>query len=238
MLPRRPILTVITYPLPLRTTRMIITTAILRTIRPKPSQITFALVFRFTHTLSVMANVVTRAYTRSPSIPNVTLPTLTTERTIGVGAHRLRMAIVQTETTLVHIGTIVVGPTCVRYSQHFGAIHLRITEITLHTHPRHRVGCFVTPTATQRTQAIETSRVMRAILATLLRFRRIHVVVLNVNEWIRLIQPFPTQSKLILAGVDRETETLLGGFAPDTTALLLQTRAAILALVTGHGAVM
>lgn len=221
VLPHRPILALITHPHSLRTTRMIITAAILRTIRPKPPQITLALILRLTKTLSMVTDIVTRTNTRRTSIPDVPLPTLTTERAISVSANCLWMAIMQTKTTLIHIGAVIVSPTSIGDPQHHRAIHLGIAKITLDTHPRHRIRRLITPPTTQRAQTIIASGVMRAILATLLRFRGVHIVVLNRNEWIRLIQPFPTQPKLILAGVHRKTKTLLRGFTPNTTALLL-----------------
>lgn len=238
MLPHRPILALITNPLPLRTTRMIITPAILRTIRPEPPQIALALILRLTKTLPMMAHVVARTNTRSTPIADIALPTLATKRAVGVGANRLRMAIVQTKTTLVHVWTVVVGPTGVGDAQHVGAVHVRVAEVTLDARPCHRVGCLVAPTAAQRAQAVVAGRVVCAVLATLLRFCWVHVVVLDGDERVGLIEPFPAQTKLILAGIDGETETLLGGFAPNTTALLLQTRTAILSFVARHGALV
>lgn len=238
MLPHRPILALIAHPHPLRTTRVIITSAIQRTIRPKPPQITFALILRLTKTLSMVTDIVTGTNTRRTSIPDVPLPTLATKRPIRVGANRLWMAIMQTKATLIHIGTVIVSPTRIGDPQHLRTIHLGVAKIPLDTHPRHRIRRLVTPPATQRAQAIIAGGVMRAVLATLLRLRGVHIVVLDRNEGIRLIQPLPAQPKLILAGVHRETETLLRGFAPHTTALLLQTGTAIRSFVAGHGALV
>lgn len=53
-----------------------------------------------------------------------------------------------------------------------------------------------------------------------------------------LIEPLPTQPELVLAGVNRETEALLRGLAPHAAPSLLQTGAAIGALVARSGTLL
>lgn len=94
MFAHRPMLTLLTNTLSLRTMRVIITATILRTILSIPAQIAFARVIRFSLTNSMHADVVTSSNTGFAAIADISLVTLAVEGTVSVFALSLRVTVV------------------------------------------------------------------------------------------------------------------------------------------------
>lgn len=130
MFAHRPVLALLADSLSPRTVRVIVTPAILRAVLSVPAQVAFARIVGLALTNPVHAHVVTRPDARLTAVADVSLVALAVERAVRVFALGLRVAVVQFQAALVHVGTLFVRPSRVRHAQDFRAFYVGAVEIT------------------------------------------------------------------------------------------------------------
>lgn len=173
---RRPVLALVAYTGSLQAGRVIVTTAVRSTIRPGPTEIALALVVRCFAAVAIYAFLVARLRAVFLTVAVEAAFALTTETAVSVRADGVGMTIVESEITLVDVGTLSVCPAGLVQSQqrrslilkfvyHRAAVDVGLIEVALDAATRYGILEAVTPAATERMETARTVRVSAAALA-------------------------------------------------------------------------